>query len=51
MSEGDCGASAGYYNRRMEKNRLEAFSHGVLAILWLVPDRRIERMLARHKRE
>lgn len=29
----------------MGKTRLEAFSDGVLAIIWLIPDRRIERII------
>jgi formate/nitrite transporter FocA (FNT family) len=38
----------------MEKNRLEAFSDGVIAnvfvaLMWLVPDRRIERLLAKRE--
>ena len=33
----------------MESNRLEAFSDGVIAVvalMWLLPDRRIERVVA-----
>jgi len=29
----------------MSKTRLEAFSDGVIAVLWLIPDRRIEKAL------
>jgi hypothetical protein len=31
----------------MQKSRLEAFSDGVVAIIIIVPDRRIERQLAK----
>jgi hypothetical protein len=31
----------------MSKGRLEAFSDGVMAIMWLVPDRRIETTLSK----
>ena len=29
----------------MSKGRLEAFSDGVIAIMWFIPDRRIEKTL------
>ena len=41
----------------MSKGRLEAFSDGVIAILitimvlWLVPDPRVERRVAQHRRQ
>jgi hypothetical protein len=37
----------------MKKSRLEAFSDGVIASspLWLLPDRRIERMLVKREKE
>jgi hypothetical protein len=30
----------------MTKNRLEAFSDGVIAIMWIIPDKNIEKALS-----
>ena len=31
----------------MSKGRMEAFSDGVIAVIWLIPDRRIEKTLVK----